>query len=390
MSVPGVDPALLDPRSTWADPDAYDAKAAELAAMFRANFATFDDVEPGQSPPQALAAAVLTQDSHSRGYKGHVALLNLRRLAAFSRGRSSSSRSPLVAAHGASANANPAWARTIDAYAQPRASELSAAQAPAGYRGGPITTSTGETVDVRVSDALPADTVTPEGWAEFLAAHDARARARAADRVHPHVRRGPAGLRDAGARLLRARRARRAGRDGVRHDARGGRAARVRASHRVSPAESALVGDRLGPEAVGERSERLRARRPQGGIPGRRDDELHAEPGRGVGGGLPAHGRAKGRDHDGDLAHHRAQLLPRRPRPDGGRAGRHAAVDRSAHDPPLARRSARRRRASGGFRSRPRSTATCVSARRFPGGAARSTSRWSARIARPSFAALSG
>jgi hypothetical protein len=31
-----------------------------------------------------------------------------------------------------------------------------------------VTTSTGETVDVRVSDALPLDTSTPEGWAEFL------------------------------------------------------------------------------------------------------------------------------------------------------------------------------------------------------------------------------
>jgi phosphoenolpyruvate carboxykinase (ATP) len=43
VSVPGVDSALLDPRSTWADPDAYDLKAAELARMFRANFAQFED-----------------------------------------------------------------------------------------------------------------------------------------------------------------------------------------------------------------------------------------------------------------------------------------------------------------------------------------------------------
>jgi hypothetical protein len=35
------------------------------------------------------------------------------------------------------------------------------------YRGGPITTSTGEVVDVRVSDALPPE-VTPEAWAEFF------------------------------------------------------------------------------------------------------------------------------------------------------------------------------------------------------------------------------
>jgi hypothetical protein len=43
------------------------------------------------------------------------------------------------------------------------------AQAGLTYRGGPITTSTGETVDVRVSDTLPLETSTPEGWAEFLA-----------------------------------------------------------------------------------------------------------------------------------------------------------------------------------------------------------------------------
>jgi phosphoenolpyruvate carboxykinase (ATP) len=41
VEVPGVDPALLDPRSTWADPDAYDTKARELAEMFKANFAKF-------------------------------------------------------------------------------------------------------------------------------------------------------------------------------------------------------------------------------------------------------------------------------------------------------------------------------------------------------------
>jgi len=47
VEAPGVDPALLDPRSTWADPDAYDAKASELAQMFRDNFVRFEDVAPG-------------------------------------------------------------------------------------------------------------------------------------------------------------------------------------------------------------------------------------------------------------------------------------------------------------------------------------------------------
>jgi phosphoenolpyruvate carboxykinase (ATP) len=46
VEVPGVDSKLLDPRGTWSDPVAYDAKATELAAMFRTNFTRFDGVEP--------------------------------------------------------------------------------------------------------------------------------------------------------------------------------------------------------------------------------------------------------------------------------------------------------------------------------------------------------
>jgi len=49
VEVPGVDSALLDPRSTWADPAAYDANARELAQMFRDNFVRFEDVAPGVS-----------------------------------------------------------------------------------------------------------------------------------------------------------------------------------------------------------------------------------------------------------------------------------------------------------------------------------------------------
>jgi phosphoenolpyruvate carboxykinase (ATP) len=47
IHVPGVDEHLLDPRGTWADAAAYDAKATELAAMFGANFeAKFPAADP--------------------------------------------------------------------------------------------------------------------------------------------------------------------------------------------------------------------------------------------------------------------------------------------------------------------------------------------------------
>ena len=42
-SAPGVASRLLDPRSTWRDPEAYDAKARELARMFLENFARFPE-----------------------------------------------------------------------------------------------------------------------------------------------------------------------------------------------------------------------------------------------------------------------------------------------------------------------------------------------------------
>jgi len=56
VSVPGVDPKLLDPRATWPDAAAYDAQAKKLVAMFIENFAQFEDhVEQGvrEAAPKA-------------------------------------------------------------------------------------------------------------------------------------------------------------------------------------------------------------------------------------------------------------------------------------------------------------------------------------------------
>src|SRR4051812_25181955 len=53
VRAPGVDESLLDPRSTWADPEAYDRKARELAQMFADNFAT----KHADAPPEVAAAA---------------------------------------------------------------------------------------------------------------------------------------------------------------------------------------------------------------------------------------------------------------------------------------------------------------------------------------------
>jgi phosphoenolpyruvate carboxykinase (ATP) len=51
-AVPGVDSKLLDPRSTWRDPAAYDQKARELGEMFRDNFEKFGDPELAAAGPR--------------------------------------------------------------------------------------------------------------------------------------------------------------------------------------------------------------------------------------------------------------------------------------------------------------------------------------------------
>ena len=47
---PGVDDAILNPRNTWDNPEAYDDAAASLRDMFRANFEKQNYAALGISP----------------------------------------------------------------------------------------------------------------------------------------------------------------------------------------------------------------------------------------------------------------------------------------------------------------------------------------------------
>jgi phosphoenolpyruvate carboxykinase (ATP) len=52
-ALPGVDPAILDPRDTYADPAVWEEKAKDLSGRFIKNFVKYESNEAGK----ALVAA---------------------------------------------------------------------------------------------------------------------------------------------------------------------------------------------------------------------------------------------------------------------------------------------------------------------------------------------
>jgi phosphoenolpyruvate carboxykinase (ATP) len=52
VTCPGVPEEILDPLKAWADPEAYETQAKELARMFVENFEAFS----GEVPPEVVEA----------------------------------------------------------------------------------------------------------------------------------------------------------------------------------------------------------------------------------------------------------------------------------------------------------------------------------------------
>ena len=49
VTLPGVDPGILDPRETYENPKIWDEKAIKLAKLFVENFESYADNEQGQA-----------------------------------------------------------------------------------------------------------------------------------------------------------------------------------------------------------------------------------------------------------------------------------------------------------------------------------------------------
>jgi hypothetical protein len=118
---------------------------------------------------------VLTFFSHGGGYKGRVPAASIRLFALVS---AAAALACAVAVAGVRASTTPASTiraqaglisgpRYFDNGPVPALSRKQLAVAAPGWRGGPTTAATGETVNVYVSDSLPPDN-TPQQWADFL------------------------------------------------------------------------------------------------------------------------------------------------------------------------------------------------------------------------------
>ena len=207
------------------------------------------------------------------------------------------------------------------------------AQAAIAWRGGAITTSTGETVDVLVSDAFAPDRSRPRAGRSSSRSSCTGPSSRLTMYIAPLDEVRPCGERRA--RLLFAEPVGRVGEtlpDGTTPE----EVVRHEYGHHIALYRSNTPWRAIdwGPKHWASPAD-ICARVARGeAFPGRRGRHYAQNPGRGLGRGLPADGRAQGRDHDGDAGRssRRASIRPRprsrRPSEDVGQpwtAGRRAS-----------------------------------------------------------------
>ena len=201
-----------------------------------------------------------------------------------------------------------------------RCSRASSSRRRSRGAAGRSSTSTGETVNVLVSDSFAPDAVTPEKLGRVPREAHARARARVAHDLHRAARRDPHLLRRGALGCYSRNRWSRSARPCPtarprRRSSATSTGTTSRSTARTRPGSAIDWGPKNWASAAGH----LCACGRNEAFPGNEARALRAEPRRGLGRDVPAHGRAESRYHDGDVADHRAELLsdakPRSSRP---------------------------------------------------------------------------
>ncbi len=278
--MPGVDPTLLDPRATWADPDAYDAQGGgarrdvprELHALRRRR------ARRGSGRPSRLAGAPFLRTVHTRAAirvgwrtrpcggspfssRGCSLLVALALAPSREPGQPATSAARARGGRDSPAQREPARRaprrRSTAVRPRRRRARPSMCSSPTRSRSrrqrpkaGPSSSRTSSHGPELAQ--LQAYIVTFDEVQEICGTRALGCYAR--DQL---VAPGEAAFDTSAEEVVQAR---------------------VRPPRRGAPTERPVGGDRLGAEALGERGERLRSGHAEGGVPRRRGLELPAEP----------------------------------------------------------------------------------------------------------------